>query len=287
MPLRRDTPLFPQGKTKAFTLSYDDGVVQDRHFIELLKKYGLQATFNLNSGRFDSEEHYSHIRVNHSRVSKSEVKELYGPFEVSGHTTSHPDLARIPMGAAAWEVCEDKKVLEDITGKLVSGFAYPFGTWNPETLKVLEAAGIRYARTVKSTHNFRLPENFLLWDPCCHHDDPQLMELADKFLALDPNSEKNVLPVFYVWGHTYEFDDHKNWDRIESLFQKISGYEEIWYATNGQIEEYVSAVKALRYSSDASRIYNPTAITVWMKVLEQTAVIRPGETICLENYKGN
>ena len=281
MPLRRDVALFPQGKTKAFTLSYNDGVIQDRRFIELLKKYKLQATFNLNSERFDSEEQYSHIRVGHCRVMKKEVRDLYAGFEVAGHTATHPDLAQLPMSTASWEVCLDKNNLEQITGKIVTGFAYPFGTWNHETLDVLKAAGIRYARTVKSTHNFRLPENFLLWDPCCHHDDPELMNLAEKFLALDGTNLKNSLSVFYVWGHTYEFDDHENWDRIEALFQKISGHDTVWYATNGEIEEYAAAVKSLRYSSDGSVIYNPTATAVWLRILDQDYVIRPGETVNL------
>lgn len=279
MPLRRDIALFPEGKEKAFTLSYDDGVIQDRHFIELLKEYKLQATFNLNSDRFDSQEQYSHIRVPHARVMQKEVKDLYSGFEVAGHTGNHPDLAELPQSTACWEVCHDKKNLEDLTGKLVTGFAYPFGTWNPETLEVLKMAGIRYARTVKSTHNFRLPDQFLLWDPCCHHDDPELMHLADQFLNLKVENPKDALSVFYVWGHTYEFDDHNNWEVIENLFRKISGHEEIWYASNGQIEEYVSAVKALRYSSDGSLIYNPTAIPVWLRILEKDYVIHPAETI--------
>lgn len=37
------------GKKKAFTLSYDDGVTQDVRLIEMFNKYNLKATFNLNS----------------------------------------------------------------------------------------------------------------------------------------------------------------------------------------------------------------------------------------------
>ena len=48
--LRRDVPLFPQGKPKALTLSYDDGVTQDERLIALMKKYGIRGTFNLNPG---------------------------------------------------------------------------------------------------------------------------------------------------------------------------------------------------------------------------------------------
>ncbi len=38
-----------QGKMKAVTFSYDDGVTQDQRLIALLNKYGLKCTFNLNS----------------------------------------------------------------------------------------------------------------------------------------------------------------------------------------------------------------------------------------------
>ena len=37
-------------KKKAITFSFDDGVEQDIKFIEICDKYGLKATFNLNSG---------------------------------------------------------------------------------------------------------------------------------------------------------------------------------------------------------------------------------------------
>lgn len=38
-----------QGKMKAITFSYDDGVTQDRRLVELFNRYGVKGTFNLNS----------------------------------------------------------------------------------------------------------------------------------------------------------------------------------------------------------------------------------------------
>ncbi len=35
---------------KYLTFSYDDGVTQDIRLIELFNKYGMKATFNINSG---------------------------------------------------------------------------------------------------------------------------------------------------------------------------------------------------------------------------------------------
>ena len=68
-----------QGKMKAVTFSYDDGVTQDRRLIELLDKYGLKATFNLNSqllGNPGSLVQERGIVVNHTKVKAEEVKEL-------------------------------------------------------------------------------------------------------------------------------------------------------------------------------------------------------------------
>lgn len=43
--------LFPGGKAKALTMSYDDGKVQDRRLIDIFNKYGIKGTFNLNYGQ--------------------------------------------------------------------------------------------------------------------------------------------------------------------------------------------------------------------------------------------
>ena len=45
--------LFPEGKTKALTMSYDDGQIFDRRLISIFNKYGIKGTFHLNSGILD------------------------------------------------------------------------------------------------------------------------------------------------------------------------------------------------------------------------------------------
>ena len=52
--------LYPGGKEKAFNMTYDDGIVQDIEFIEMLNKYGIKATFNLNSGLMFQEFAWFH-----------------------------------------------------------------------------------------------------------------------------------------------------------------------------------------------------------------------------------
>lgn len=79
--------LYPGGRSKAFSISYDDGVLQDTRFVALLNKYGLKGTFNLNSGLMRSQftwTHESGLPV--TRLSESAALELYTGHEVASHT---------------------------------------------------------------------------------------------------------------------------------------------------------------------------------------------------------
>lgn len=285
MKLRHDILRFPQGKTKAFTMSYDDGVIQDRRLIALMREYGVKGTFNLNSGAFGQRDQYAHLRVQHEKLLETQLAEVYEGMEIATHTVHHPDLTRLPSGTALYELLEDRKRLEQLTGTLVRGHAYPFGAYSPQVMDELKAAGLIYARTVKSTHQFRLPDQLLEWHPTCHHDDPQLMTLAEEFLADKPTGR---LPtkLFYVWGHAYEFDNNQNWSVMENLLKTVGGQAQVWYATNLEIAEYLLAASQLCYSADGMVIYNPTCQPVWINILDRDYLIPSGGTTRLHAEEG-
>ena len=280
MSLRR-TLLWPGGKYKAFTLSYDDGIEQDIPFIELLKKYHLQATFNLNPGLWGvrGEGGYDGMKFHHYHIVEDQIGKVYQGFEVANHTVTHPWLEQLPTGTVAYEVAGCRKMLEDIFGYPVTGCAYPFGTYNDTVIRILKECGITYCRTVVSTGKFDIPEDFLLWHATCHHDDPRLFELADQFLAADYKPGPPLL--FYVWGHSYEFDGRDHWGMIEEFFQKISGDDQVWYATNGEICDYCNAADQLIFSADGKLVKNPTSTTIWMRTRTKTLSVAPGELVSL------
>jgi len=136
---------------------------------------------------------------------------------------------------------------------------------------------MEYSRTTKSTNDFKLPENFLAWHPTCHHKH-NLMENLEAFYA---PSRYNRLKLFYVWGHSYEFNNDNNWGLIEEFSKKAGGREDTWYATNIEIVDYVNAIRALRVSADRTMVYNPSAIEVWFTVNGNTVSVKPGETFKL------
>ena len=276
---RFDMMLYPGGKKKALTLSYDDGVCQDRRLIEILDRYGLKCTFNLGSGVLGYQDQLGG-RVSISKVMPEEVASLYANHEVAGHGLWHSSLVDIGTPAAMYEICEDRRRLEELTGKLIRGFAYPFGLENDDVREILRLAGIESARTVVSTHSFSLPKDFLKWDPTCHHNDPELMSMAKEFCESDRMFASGEL--FYLWGHAYEFDVDQNWDRIEEFAKYVSGYRDtVWFATNTEIVEYVKAFRGLRYSSDARLVYNPSATTVLVQVMRDVVEIPAGATVVM------
>lgn len=270
--------LFKDGKRKALTLSYDDGTVHDRKLVQMMNRYGIRGTFNLNSGLFSQKDQktINGIETDRSRIDAKEVKDLYKGHEVASHTVNHPSLTAIPSNMGAAEVIKDRKNLEELTGELVRGFAYPYGTFNDTVEEILSACGIEYARTVVSTDSFELPQDFLEWHPTCHHDSPKLMELAKQFCD---GSDGNVR-LFYLWGHSYEFAQNDNWQMLEDFFQYITkAAESIWMATNIEILEYVKAFRELKRSTDGRILYNPTGFNIWFEFERQAYCIHGNEKV--------
>ena len=258
--MKRISYLFPDGRRKALTMSYDDGVVEDRKLVEIFNRSGIRGTFHLNSGAFGWPSH----------VPAEEVKTLYAGHEVACHSVSHPFLDHCPAPVILREMLDDRVNLETLVEYPVRGSSYPMGTYHPEAEKLLAAAGIAYARTVKSTGKFNLPDDWLAWHPSCHHSE-DLLNRAAAF-----RQDRYSFRLLYVWGHAYEFARNNNWELIEQFCAEMAGLPEIWYATNIEIHDYVEALKRLQFSAACDRVCNPTALPLWLSVDDAPTAIAPG-----------
>lgn len=85
-----------------------------------------------------------------------------------------------------------------------------------------------------------------------------------------------------MWGHSYEFERDNNWNLLDEICEKLSGKDDIWYATNGEIYDYVEAYNSLSYSADGTIIYNPTLFEIWFDVDGKLYSIKPGETLKIQ-----
>jgi hypothetical protein len=274
------TMRYPGGKAKALTLSYDDGIFEDFRLIDIMTKHGLKGTFNINAQHMNATT--KPADAHRERLTAEQARALYRPSgnEVALHGYTHPHLELLSRERMAYEIVMDRVGLEQMTGEIVRGMAYPFGTTNNDVVDCLEACGVAYARTVVSSGNFSLPRNKRDWltlPATCHHNDARLMKLAEQFVNNTPRPHDPSL-MFYLWGHAYEFAINDNWDVIERFAEYMGGHEDIWYATNIEIYEYIEAYGQLRWSADGNIVHNPTATTLYFNYGTTPVVLGAGET---------
>lgn len=265
---------FPGGRKKAVTLSYDDGVEQDQKLIEIMRRYGLKGTFNVNSGLCGKPA------VVGRRLSMEDMVSLYpnAGMEVAVHSYTHPYLDLLPPALCAEEIRKDRAELEANFHTLIRGMAYPMGTYSEKTVQAAKMLGIAYARTTESTGGFGIPEEWLRLRPTCRHADPRLMELARGFVE-DRIPACGKPQLFYLWGHSYEFDMQDNWSLIGEFAAAVGNREEIWYATNMEIYDCVEGFRNLQFSLAGDQVYNPSCKSVYLDDGDRQYCIGAGETI--------
>ena len=274
--MNRNMMRWPDGKRRAVTLSYDDGTVFDRRLVEILDRYGLVGTFNLNSGLFAA------VDADKGRMTKEATYALFAasPHEIAVHGERHLSLPTVPESVAVLDVLNDRVALEAMFGRLVQGMAYAYGTCDDGVAQILHNAGIRYARTTVSTERFDVPRDWLRMPATCHHKNPRLFELATKFIE-DTDGWNSPPMLFYLWGHSYEFNNDGNWDVIERFAAYIGSRDNVWYATNGEIYRYVAAFDALEFSACGDCVYNPTVTDVFIHYMNRDYRIGAGKTVAL------
>lgn len=268
---------FPEGKAKALTFSYDDGVAADRHLLEIFKKYGMRGTFNLNNLLFDAQ-------CWHDRMNEEDMLNTFGNCgqEIALHGARHLFLSKVTLPEVVKEVADNRAYLEEKFNRIVRGMAYAYGSVNGDIKRVLADLGVVYGRTTVSSFDFSIPSDWLQWNPTCHHTDKEFAEVADRFFAQSPESDvKHREPwLFALWGHAYEFDDNNNWAVMEKLCKRAKeNAESVWFATNMEVYEYVKAYNGLVFSLDGERCFNPSAIPVWLEKRGKIYKIDTNETV--------
>ena len=256
--------IFPGGKKRIVTFSYDDGSENDRELISLFNSYGLKSTFHLNGKKY----------IGMSDAALAETARLYSGHEIACHTVSHGWCANMPAVSVLNETLKDRLILEKIAGYPVCGMSYPSGSYSEESISVMKSCGIVYSRTTLSNRNFILPENFMLWHPTCHHRGA--LQLTDEFMGnLDSEWKR---PLFYTWGHSHELRTEQDWDNMKRICETLAGNEKIWYATNIEIYRYMTDCRRLVVSADENIIYNPTATVIWIEKDKKDIIKVPAGT---------
>ncbi len=278
---------FPEGKCKALTLSYDDGTRHDIRFGQIIDRYGLKATFNIPYSWMGDTPGIGHL-------TPEEIGQVVGSnHEIATHGAKHIAPGLASPADMLRDSLDCRRELERTFGGIIRGMAYPdsgitrlaAGNTVERIAQRLEDLGIAYARSLGADNDqFELPNNWYAWVPTAHHNNPDLMTWLDKFLEVPmPEYIAARRPkLFYVWGHSYEFENQQTWDKWEAFCQRASGHRDVWYATNIEICDYVKAYSQLQFNIENTLVYNPTAVMLWFEADTVLYKIAPGETIQLQ-----
>ena len=276
---------YPQGKTKAVTVSYDDGIPADLKLAAILDKYNMKGTFNICSSLLGKERYLSADEVQKFLIDKG--------HEIAVHGANHRAPGSQRPFAAMQDILNCRISLEQTFRRIIRGMAYPDSgikriesvTSYEKICSCLETAGIVYARTLGGDNNtFALPGDWYAWMPTAHHNNSKLFQYVDEFVNLDIEklyTSSRYPRLFYLWGHSSEFDRDDNWDLMERFCSEIGNKADTWYATNMEIYDYVMAYNQLIFSADETIVYNPTLVTVWFDVDKRLYSIKPGETLVI------
>lgn len=245
------------GYQKYFTMSFDDGLEQDKRIIQILNRYGIKCTFNLNAGLFGTKNRVGRIgnigfleysegstglktrfkNHDHHRIPADEIAQVYEGFEIASHGYKHEALALIKPEQMEESIRMDIEGLSKLTGYPIVGHAYPGGSSSDKVAACLKKHGIIYAREVLGTGSFSFPKDPLRYRSTSMVWNKKLFELADQFSKADPETGDLL---FYIWGHGYELDfgtELASWERFEKFCERIAGQKDIVYCTNKQVFE--------------------------------------------------
>ena len=220
------------------TTSWDDGHQLDLKLARLLQKYDVKGTFYISPFYLKN------------RLTEAEIKELSKCHELGAHTLTHVDLTSVPINRAEKEVGGSKLYLEKVLGHEINMFCYPKGKYNQRIKEIVKKSGFLGARTC-NVGSFEFPMDPFEWQiTLAASNGSPLMTLRIWIKSkisinalLDWEIRAKLLfdsflvkgGIYHLWGHSWEIEDHDDWNKLERVLEYISERNGVQYKTNGEI----------------------------------------------------
>jgi peptidoglycan/xylan/chitin deacetylase (PgdA/CDA1 family) len=144
---------------KTVVLTFDDGYRDNLEFAHpILDRYNAKATLYLVEDRFDRDwstakkaHHDSGELMQEPKLTDAEVEAMLasGVWELGAHTLTHANLPATEPEQRADEVIEGRTALQQKFNQSIPSFAYPFGIYDTEDVRLAEKAGYDFAVTTE------------------------------------------------------------------------------------------------------------------------------------------
>jgi peptidoglycan/xylan/chitin deacetylase (PgdA/CDA1 family) len=142
--LRGERPL----PDHAVAITFDDGYEDTLDAIELVRERGLRASLYVTTGQIGARPMISRDQLRH-------LAEWPDTVELGAHSVTHPHLDELSQSEIEREVSDSKHQLEQLLGRRVATFAYPYGSYDRRVREAVIAAGFQSAAAVKNALSHR------------------------------------------------------------------------------------------------------------------------------------
>lgn len=150
----------------AVHITFDDGFVGVlEHALPALKQHSMPATLFALPGQTGATNEWMWRRDFPLRaiLSAEQLRLLADEgVTIGSHTRNHVRLTELPAEQATAEIADSRKELEDMLGRSVDYFAYPFGLFDEAVRDIVAQAGYRAACSTRSGFNRQGEDVFLL-----------------------------------------------------------------------------------------------------------------------------
>ena len=207
---------------KSFVFAIDDGTVFDKKTVAIFNKYGIKATFNLNSGLQDFVWHKDWLEV--QRLKLEENKAIYDGHEVASHSLTHPFLTSLSDEDVYREVGEDIDNLRNIFHREIESFSFPFDGFDERTIGIIKSLGITHIILPAIDDSFRFPI-----DTC--HIKVTSWNIDDALDKVRRFIEDDQAELFVYLSHSYDYEFDGSYDKLEELCRIVSERKDIRIVT--------------------------------------------------------
>ncbi|MBR2948477.1 MAG: polysaccharide deacetylase family protein [Lachnospiraceae bacterium] len=265
--------LYPEGKRKAFNITYDDGAQQDERFVALLNQYGMKGTFHLNSELMKNGFTWTHESgLEIRRLSAQKARLLYQGHEVASHSLTHPCFEGMTRQQLLWEIGMDRYFLQEIFGTEIGGFAVPFDYYDEAAADCVRECGFSYARTSQESHGY-CPGYDWYWQKAgIYHISGDLKQYVEGFLHT-----QEELAFGQIVGHSYDLDTLQMWELMESLISRVAADKDTLPVTHLEAVRYWQAMQ--KAVIEEAYIFNGSDTVLWFEINGKVCSVSPGERL--------
>lgn len=203
---------------KLFVFAIDDGTVFDKKTIAIFNKYGISATFNLNSGLQDFVWNKDWLEVRRLRLEEN--KDIYNGHEVASHSLTHTFLTSLSDEDVYREVKEDIDNLRNIFGRDIESFSFPFDGYDERTINIIKSLGITHIILPDIDDSFSYP-------PDAYHIKVTSWNIGDALDKVKRFIEDEEAELFVYLSHSYDYEYDNSYDKLEELCKIVSENEDI------------------------------------------------------------